>query len=349
MHAGRGFAALELWCTMPGWAAATEVMHRGKDPAGQANEISHAAVLLADSLSLLTGDVDFSMLHHSVSLAWTVRKLMWPYVQRGCRTSTAESRDAFSDTVGMTSDERPRWADEQAERLDLLTVTTLVRRLSKTLLVLDRLNDDGGRAGLCLRIRRGTSSNINTSTIRVESCSSINSTICARPKINGYFGLSNPDDVHKEVLIHQLQAIILTMLIQICLWLKEPPLISDMWKGISSDWVTSLITACKQLTNPDVRAVVKRLSRRSQKGGPKEQRDVNVMWERYAVAHFHGRMSPGCCNLSCTNLSGFSEAALKTLLCAGCKRARYCSVGCQRVAWEKGGHSSVCGGRTSVR
>ncbi|MEW5316757.1 MAG: hypothetical protein WDW38_008108 [Sanguina aurantia] len=106
----RGFATLELWCTMPGWAAATEVMHRGKDPAGQANEISHAAVLLADSLSLLTGDVDFSMLHHSVSLAWTVRKLMWPYVQRGCRTSTAESRDAFSDTVGMTSDERPRSA-----------------------------------------------------------------------------------------------------------------------------------------------------------------------------------------------------------------------------------------------
>lgn len=50
----------------------------------------------------------------------------------------------------------------------------------------------------------------------------------------------------------------------------------------------------------------------------------------------------GCCHLSCTSLDGPSEAALETLLCSGCMRARYCSVGCQRAAWVQG-HRLHCG------
>lgn len=51
---------------------------------------------------------------------------------------------------------------------------------------------------------------------------------------------------------------------------------------------------------------------------------------------------PGCCHLGCTNLDGPSEASLCTLLCSGCRRARYCSVGCQRMAWIDG-HNLYCG------
>lgn len=70
---------------------------------------------------------------------------------------------------------------------------------------------------------------------------------------------------------------------------------------------------------------------------------MHFVWEQYGVTHFNGRLVPGCCNLDCTNLGGVSEAALKTQLCTGCKRARYCSVGCQRAAWAEGGHSTMCG------
>lgn len=66
------------------------------------------------------------------------------------------------------------------------------------------------------------------------------------------------------------------------------------------------------------------------------------MWGKYALEHLHGRLLPGCCHLGCTNLSGVSEAALLTLLCSGCKRARYCSVECQRAAWIEGGHRDIC-------
>ncbi|MEW5304947.1 MAG: hypothetical protein WDW36_007520 [Sanguina aurantia] len=51
---------------------------------------------------------------------------------------------------------------------------------------------------------------------------------------------------------------------------------------------------------------------------------------------------PGCHNATCSNLAGVSEAALPTLLCGGCRRVRYCGVECQRAAWGKGRHGSVC-------
>lgn len=68
-----------------------------------------------------------------------------------------------------------------------------------------------------------------------------------------------------------------------------------------------------------------------------------IMWDEYALKHFHGRLLPGCSYLGCTNMSGTSEEALETLLCSGCKRTRYCGVMCQRAAWVMGGHSVVCG------
>lgn len=65
-------------------------------------------------------------------------------------------------------------------------------------------------------------------------------------------------------------------------------------------------------------------------------------WERFAFSHLRGRVLPGCSHWACTNLAGFSEAALPTQLCSGCRRARYCSLKCQKEAWVDGGHREVC-------
>ncbi|MEW5312379.1 MAG: hypothetical protein WDW38_004018 [Sanguina aurantia] len=62
-----------------------------------------------------------------------------------------------------------------------------------------------------------------------------------------------------------------------------------------------------------------------------------AMWDGFAVKHLDGRLLAGCSHLRCTNLAGVSEAALPTQLCGGCRRARYCSVACQRDAWVAGG------------
>lgn len=74
----------------------------------------------------------------------------------------------------------------------------------------------------------------------------------------------------------------------------------------------------------------------------------HARWECFAFQHLEGRTLPGCSNWGCTNLAGISEAAMPTLLCNGCRRARYCSVACQRAAWVEGGHGEVCGGSTAA-
>lgn len=68
-----------------------------------------------------------------------------------------------------------------------------------------------------------------------------------------------------------------------------------------------------------------------------------ALWEEYAANRCLGRLTPGCCHVGCTNLDGLSKAALKTQLCGGCRRARYCCVACQKAAWLDGGHCTVCG------
>lgn len=146
--------------------------------------------------------------------------------------------------------------------------------------------------------------------------------------------------------IHWLQAILLSSLVQIC----HHELNSDdagalfVEEGVQPPWVKDLVESlCKlgdgltELAFELLKGVLLRCSDKDQ--ATKE----SILLERYALTHFHGRLLPGCCNLGCVNLSGVSEAALETKLCGGCKRARYCSVSCQKAAWLAGGHSTVCG------
>lgn len=69
--------------------------------------------------------------------------------------------------------------------------------------------------------------------------------------------------------------------------------------------------------------------------------DCTLAWESFAF-NFNGRLLPGCCNRMCREMTGRFECQLRTLLCGGCKRSRYCSVVCQKEAWV-GGHGDVCG------
>lgn len=63
--------------------------------------------------------------------------------------------------------------------------------------------------------------------------------------------------------------------------------------------------------------------------------------ERYAQ-RYDGELLCFCSNPRCTNLDGPSDATMRTWLCKGCRRMRYCGVACQRQDWREGGHSRVC-------
>ena len=42
----------------------------------------------------------------------------------------------------------------------------------------------------------------------------------------------------------------------------------------------------------------------------------------------------------CKNLSGVSEAQMEVHLCAACKRAKFCSLACQKASWKM--HKPAC-------
>lgn len=63
--------------------------------------------------------------------------------------------------------------------------------------------------------------------------------------------------------------------------------------------------------------------------------------QRYST-RYSGELFCFCSNPACENLDGFSESTLRTQLCSGCRRARYCGVKCQKAHWLAGGHVHEC-------
>lgn len=77
------------------------------------------------------------------------------------------------------------------------------------------------------------------------------------------------------------------------------------------------------------------------KGMHEDATKMAARWEEHALRSLQGRVLPGCSYWDCTNVSGFSEEALTTRLCSGCRRVCYCCMECQWGAWVEG-HREVC-------
>lgn len=143
-------------------------------------------------------------------------------------------------------------------------------------------------------------------------------------------------------LIRQLQFVLLVSLMQMChhqLYINHVG--CQPIQLPQPRWLKALLRNLGSLTN-GLSDVVRCLLPTTTFSSLATEPMSDSVWEEYALNHFHKRLMPGCCHLRCTNLSGVSEARLKTQLCSGCRRARYCSMECQRAAWLEGGHSTVC-------
>lgn len=144
--------------------------------------------------------------------------------------------------------------------------------------------------------------------------------------------------------IRQLQSIILYCIVQLIRYqsrkASQGVILEQEQPHLVRDVLSSMGDASKEMS--DVASTLLDSSQSPCSVGEQARKD-SIVWERYAVDHFHGRLVVGCCNPSCINLGGVSEAALATRLCSGCRRVRYCCVQCQKDAWICGGHNAVCG------
>lgn len=143
--------------------------------------------------------------------------------------------------------------------------------------------------------------------------------------------------------MHQMHAILVLTLIQSCLWLQKFALTFTGDGTAIHEWAFVACDALDTTPDPHLLIMAKSILSDPTPAMPEAPTEVCLAWERYAVLHFPGKLLPGCCHLGCTNLDSASEACLGTLLCGGCRKARYCSRECQRAAWREGRHMAVCG------
>lgn len=137
-------------------------------------------------------------------------------------------------------------------------------------------------------------------------------------------------------------AISLLTLVQACTLTISCEVAQPQTRKPCMQWLGLLTETSRALIRPDLRAVLALLLDIQLLLRPDAESQISLTWDRYTQPHMHGRLLPGCFFLGCTNLSGVSKAALKTQLCSGCGRARYCSAERQRAAWVQGGHSTLC-------
>lgn len=325
---------------MPGWAIIIEMLSRGKHYPADLLQVFRFALTAGDTLPLLKRSICLASVTQHLSLAATVRKLVWPYVQH-------ETQQAGKRTLVhlLPHADQTAWHDEQMEKFKEVQMYRLLHTLLIAVIELDHQLEDWKSA--CQNSSKNSSSVSSNNPISGGS----NNPIC-RNTIGSSCGVTQPNpsrisSAHKPFTtgfyLHQLQVVSGVTLIQICLWLHEIELTRPGFHHESQGWVGSVLVSSQKLHNPHLQSVMVALLGEMSNTPPRQCERAGVTWERYATAHFDGQLLPGCCNLGCTDLTGVSEAKLKAKFCSGCRKARYCTVECQRAAWLDGGHSAVCG------
>lgn len=349
--AGLQNEALYAWCVMPGWAPAAEALHRVGYKQGTLQDAYSAVITAGRSFLDLktTQDLTLTSLSQRISLAATSRKLLWPHIQHDREVAT-DRKSGWRCMRFAPAAEKRTWRDGQAIKLSSACVGDLVLNLTHAVSRLDfwlAICRGEESSGSC--IGSGSSTSSQSSQHRTEGlipqtqftavrCSQFDETEARQHSR----GVPHQQSLLMLPLLLKLQAIYLVTLVQLCRWIRECE-VTESHTPRSSMVLDIVLNACNTLSCPGLKVVTTLQLTEMRLCVPSVRSEVSVVWERYAVAQFDGRMLPGCCHLGCTNLSGLSEAALHTQLCKGCRRARYCSVGCQRAAWLEGGHSKVCG------
>lgn len=146
----------------------------------------------------------------------------------------------------------------------------------------------------------------------------------------------SPDSQSRNEM-DQLRAIIaltLTQFLHVIDWLGP-----NGEQGLRPEWWTELAPKLDTFLVLLLNAVI-----RSSEEVGESSIVTGGFWDLYAQKIYNGRLLAGCCHLECRSMSGCSEAALPTRLCGGCRKVRYCSIECQRAAWDNGMHCKTCAG-----
>lgn len=147
-------------------------------------------------------------------------------------------------------------------------------------------------------------------------------------------------------------AIILVQLVSILMKMYRAKLIARLDNGVTDNTDIFAFKHLACLTHICIKCIMSTLI----KSGPvTEYEAILSQYQEHNLQHMdapscmiavgnqlNGRFLPSCCNPTCINMTGVSEATLHTELCSGCRRVRYCCKKCQKEDFDKW-HGAVCG------
>lgn len=232
-----------------------------------------------------------------------------------------------------------RLSSETASCHTVVACVSMAATLHKLLNIL--VCDEGGKIKSLAREFEFLISNLIHSMVTMEHFKGKDSTQLASNQAPGYVDQDTASVCTqlKALNCHQIQSILMKSWFQLCQFCSQYE--DGSYFGMQQELRLAMLDGLEGLSTR-LQVLGCELLYDDAQCRFRNQAHVDSTLERYAISHFHGRLLPGCCFLGCTNLDGVSEAALKTKLCGGCRRVRYCSVECQKAAWVNGGHRKLC-------
>lgn len=346
MSADPELKVLNAWVCLPGWAAAVEFACRGEQHPCHITDVLRVAMLSGRSALLLASANGFADLSRHLSLAATTLKLCWMLSVGPSMSNDSDS--CSSDEEAASEVEREQDGSTVTGSNQLERIALSWQTLVTAVMGIDALSrgDAAVRSGVSnLCAGGGGSGDISSNAMGSisSSCAQTNGSKVTEGEESSS-DLLKPSEkaAHVPDSLRRLQVILMVSLAQMYLWVKQLSNASGTELCDLDQERLDMVTALPdQLQDPSTQALAMSLLQGSPASGDPAML-VSVLLEQYAASHFASQLLPGCCYLGCTNLGGVSEAALKTQLCSGCRRARYCSGECQRAAWLEGGHRMVC-------
>lgn len=326
---------MNTWAHQPGTVNALEALLRGGSFGLRTSSALKIMIPTVRLLSVASASQDPTILPACISLAATVQKMLYRSTHVQFPNPSASRRQERRQALDV---------DDPENVSSLESAQFLIEALLHGIMTLDRATDlfPPGSPGLSNYRNSSLDEVTGSRESQGDNSPSEHARLFAETHILSGVGnqisacgvVLYPFASRRALLGYQLQVVLLASLVPLCHLRvfsgeEDPvPWLSKVSQEIGSLKSRLAAVGTMLLSERVFSSIV-------------GEKLVQLSLERFGSAVFRGRIVPGCCNLGCENLQGPSEASVRTWLCAGCRRARYCSLECQRNAWDS--HRNVCG------
>lgn len=234
---------------MPGWIAAAEALQLGKLPVSSTIEMNGAVTGALKSTDMMGNSIQYMpTLPGTISMAATLRKLVWPHVQlSGLQDAVLlegvganRLTNALLNIVIMLDSKI--YEHSQSCSKDCIIITGITQESEES--------NNSNSSSRCSHLYVGTTNSINKHPSQHISFPSFGGSVSSKADHQNY------DSDQTLSLLHQLQAIFLCTLSQVCVWRVEVAHFFTQAQPQMGGWLTTVVKELHTLHHTDLKQVL---------------------------------------------------------------------------------------------